>query len=155
MNNKRIWILNRQRKFKIDLNKIRKVADIILNEMGQEKMALSLLFVNARAIRKINREFRHINLPTDVLSFPVNHVFPHSDRKFLGDIVISVESARKQALNLGHSLDREIAFLLIHGILHLLDWDHERSPREAKSMYQKQRSLLTVVEGVNCKMNFQ
>jgi probable rRNA maturation factor len=144
MDDKRIGILNRQRKFKLNLSKIRKIAGLILKELGKEKEALSLLLVNDRAIRKINREFRQIDAPTDVLSFPVAKHSPHPEIKLLGDIVISVETARKQAKSLGHSLEREITFLLIHGVLHLLGWDHEQSPQEAKKMYKTQREILSI-----------
>jgi probable rRNA maturation factor len=147
MGDKRIGILNRQRKFKLNLLKIRTIAGLILKALGREREALSLLFVNDRAIRKINREFRQIDSPTDVLSFPLGDHSPHPEMKLLGDIVISVETAQKQARSLGHSLEREITFLLIHGILHLLGWDHERSPQEAKKMYQKQREILNRLKG--------
>jgi probable rRNA maturation factor len=142
----KIWVQNRQRKFKLNLSRIRRIAGFILKELVKEKEALSLLFVNDRAIRKINREFRQIDSPTDVLSFSVVKHSPHPDNKLLGDIVISVETAQKQAKSLGHSLEREITFLLIHGVLHLLGWDHERSLQEAKKMYKIQREILSVFE---------
>lgn len=145
MDRKRIWIRNRQRKFKLNLSRISRIAGLILEEMEKDRAELSLLFVNARAIRKMNLEYRRIDSPTDVLSFPVgNGNFP-AERTLLGDIVISVETARKQAARLGHSLEQEITFLMIHGVLHLLGWDHERSMREAKLMYQKQREILAIL----------
>jgi probable rRNA maturation factor len=142
----RIWIKNRQRKFKIGPAKIKKITGFILKELGKEKEALSLLFVNDPAIRKFNQKYRKIDAPTDVLSFPQKGPALQPESHLLGDIVISVETARRQAISLGHSLEREITFLLIHGILHLSGWDHDRSPQEAKKMYKKQRDLLKTVD---------
>lgn len=123
-----------------------KVADKILRALGKDKEALSLLFVNDPAIRRLNRQYRKIDTPTDVLSFPLNHQRVRYGSPLLGDIVISVETARRQARELGHILERELTFLLIHGILHLLGWDHERSPQEARRMYKKQRELLSLLD---------
>jgi probable rRNA maturation factor len=143
---KRISVRNRQRKFKLNSPQILKVADKILGELEKEKEALSLLFVNDPAIRKLNQKYRKIDAPTDVLSFPQKAPVRHLESPLLGDIVISVETARRQADSLGHTLEREITFLLIHGILHLLGWDHERSPREARRMYQKQREIMKLLK---------
>ncbi len=138
----RIWIENRQRKFKLNVASAKRSARLILEVLGKENAALSLLFVNDRAIQKFNQKFRKINKPTDVLSFPMGVSRVHPGVNILGDIVISLETAQKQAESLGHSLKREVGFLLVHGILHLLGWDHERSPQEAKKMYKKQREIL-------------
>ncbi|MHB8482867.1 MAG: rRNA maturation RNase YbeY [Nitrospiria bacterium] len=142
----RIWIENRQRKFKLNVASAKRTARLILEVLGKEKATLSLLFVNDRAIQKFNRQFRKINKPTDVLSFPMGVSRVHPGVNILGDIVISLETAQRQAESLGHSLKREVGFLLVHGILHLSGWDHERSPQEAKKMYKKQREILAIVE---------
>ncbi|MBI1821205.1 MAG: rRNA maturation RNase YbeY [Nitrospirae bacterium] len=141
-----IWIENRQRKFKLNVASAKSTARLILEILGKEKAALSLLFVNDRAIQKFNQQFRKINKPTDVLSFPMGVSRVHPGANILGDIVISLETAQRQAESLGHSLKREVVFLLIHGVLHLLGWDHERSAQEAKKMYKKQRDLLAMIE---------
>jgi rRNA maturation RNase YbeY len=140
----RVELRNRQRKYRINTRKLAARAEAILNCAGREKEALSLLFVNDRGMRKINRTFRGLDAPTDVLSFPRGGI-PNRFRPILGDIVISVESAVRQAAELGHSRERELVFLLIHGILHLLGWDHERSPEEARRMYRKQRELMAAI----------
>ena len=137
-----IWVQNRQRKIKFNLCLIKETAGLILQVLGKEKEALSLLLVNDRAIQKLNQQFRKINQPTDVLSFPMGSSPVHREVKILGDIVISLETAERQAKSLGHSLEREVIFLMIHGVLHLSGWDHERSPQEAKKMYQKQREII-------------
>lgn len=121
---------------------------MILEILGKEEAMVSLLFVNDAAIRKFNLQFRKINKPTDVLSFPGGAPLPGTTGEWLGDIVISIETAVRQAKQLGHSRDREIRFLMIHGLLHLLGWDHERSPTEAKKMYELQRKVLKQMEPV-------
>lgn len=140
----RVSVRNRQRKFKLDLSKIKKSAAMILEILGKEEAMVSLLFVNDAAIQKFNLQFRKINRPTDVLSFPGGAPLPGTTGEWLGDIVISVETAVRQAKQLGHSRDQEIRFLMIHGLLHLLGWDHERSPTEAKKMYELQRNLMSI-----------
>ena len=137
-----IWVQNRQRKIKIDLSKIKKSCGLILKALKKENESLSLLLVNDRAIQKLNHTYRKINKPTNVLSFPMGDSPVDPEIKILGDIVISLETAEGQAKSLGHSLEREVVFLIVHGILHLSGWDHERSPQEAKKMYQKQREIL-------------
>ena len=144
----RVSIQNRQRKFKINPFKIRKTAGLVLKIMKKEKGALGLLFVNDRAIRKLNRQFRKINRPTDVLSFPGGEPLPGAEESWLGDIAISLETASRQATALGHSLAREISFLMVHGILHLSGWDHERSPAEAEKMYRLQRKIMERLKGL-------
>jgi len=143
----RVSVRNRQRKFRLDLSQIRKDAGLILKKLGKEEAMASLLFVNDAAIRKFNLQFRKINKATDVLSFPGGDPLPGTTGEWLGDIVISVETAVRQAEQIGHSRDREILFLMIHGLLHLLGWDHERSPSEAKKMYGLQRKLLKQLMG--------
>jgi probable rRNA maturation factor len=95
----------------------------------------SVLFVDDHEISELNKIYRKKNGPTDVLSFPCD--FQHSAVSVLGDIVISVPMAARQADSKGHPLVHEIVFLLIHGILHLLGYDHHRSS-DRKKMFSKQ-----------------
>lgn len=143
----RIWVKNLQRKFKINTPQLKKRSLLILNALGQKEASLSLLFVNDKAIQKLNHQFRNLDETTDVLSFPMHSEKGRPGLHILGDLAISVDTAKRQAEKLGHSLEREMTFLLIHGILHLTGWDHERSPGEAKKMYQKQRELLNRLKG--------
>ena len=107
-------------------------------------------------IREINNEHRKIDKATDVLSFPLvefingkpnilpGDIDPETNRVYLGDIIISVEKAKKQAENFGHSFEREIAFLAVHGMLHLLGYDHENKNDET-IMFAKQEEVLNEV----------
>ena len=102
-------------------------------------------------IKEINNEFRNINKSTDVLSFPLgeNGVYDinySNGAKQLGDIVISVEKAVSQAEEYGHSLTREIAFLTVHSVLHLLGYDHVTSEQDEKEMFKKQEEVLSILD---------
>lgn len=102
-------------------------------------------------IRVLNREHRQKDAPTDVLSFPLyeNRAELDSERGVLalGDIVVSYERAAEQAESFGHTASREVAFLTIHSVLHLLGYDHERSPEEDELMCEKQKNILAVLYG--------
>jgi probable rRNA maturation factor len=112
--------------------------------------AVCLQFVSNKTIRKLNKQWRHKDYATDVLSFPL--IFEESGASFLpdlagttelelGDIVISVEKANEQAAEYGHSLERELAFLFVHGLLHVLGFDHETAEQE-KDMFSRQTAVL-------------
>ncbi len=92
-------------------------------------------------IRRLNREYRNIDRPTDVLSFPMLEFSMPTVYVSLGSIVISAETARRQAQEYGHSLKRELCFLAVHSALHLLGYDHE-TEAEREQMEQKQKELL-------------
>ena len=94
-------------------------------------------------MRSLNRRYRGVDRTTDVLSFSLREGgFPSVQPDLLGDIVISVPRADRQASEAGHSLSREIERLLIHGLVHLLGYDHERGPSHALRMRRKERQLL-------------
>lgn len=106
---------------------------------------ISLTFTDNRKIHKLNKEFRGIDRATDVLSFPMFDDISEADEStvnVLGDIVISLEKAKKQAEEYGHGLYREASFLAVHSVLHLLGYDHERSEEEEKTMFAKQEEIL-------------
>lgn len=112
------------------------------------KVELTLLFVTDLAIRRLNRAYRQKDKPTDVLSFPTDEkgFFRKIPLKPLGDIVISVETAERQAKDKKHSFEKELKFLLIHGFLHLLGYDHEISREEEIRMQRKEREYMKIVE---------
>ena len=94
-------------------------------------------------MRTLNHAWRDKDSPTDVLSFPLREGrFLHIQPDLLGDIVISVPIAERQAAEAGHSLSRELERLLVHGLVHLLGYDHEQGQKEARSMERKERQLL-------------
>ena len=109
---------------------------------------ISVTFTDNEGIREINREHREIDAPTDVLSFPIlgddedGDVNPGTGAVILGDIVLSLERAREQAAEFGHSFTREVAFLTVHSVLHLLGYDHVNSDEEDKEMRARQHAIL-------------
>ena len=110
---------------------------------------ISVSFVTNESIRKLNLEYREKDSATDVLSFPmytreeIAEIIPEEeDAVVLGDIVLSLERAEEQAEELGHGFLREVAFLTIHSVLHLLGYDHELSPEEEELQCAKQRDII-------------
>ncbi len=115
----------------------------LLQGLGLPEAELSVLFIGDRAMRTLNHAWRNRDKTTDVLSFPLRDGrFPHIQPDMLGDIVISVPVAVRQADEAGHSLTVELERLLVHGLLHLLGYDHEQGFREAHRMERKERQLL-------------
>ncbi len=113
-------------------------------EIDRKDGEVSVLFLDDKEIRKLNREYRGVDRPTDVLSFALNEGdLPDPYPEALGDIVISVESAARQAEEAGCSFENEITRLLVHGALHLLGYDHERSEKEAAKMRSMERKILS------------
>jgi len=111
---------------------------------------ISILVVDNPGIREINRLYRNMDEPTDVLSFPMNED-GGIDSPILGDVVISADKAVSQAEYAEIPLEREIAFLYIHGLLHLLGYDHEKSEDEEKVMFDLQEQILKqVIEAGIC-----
>ena len=109
---------------------------------------VSVSFVNNEEIRKLNAQYRNKDIETDVLSFPLcegDHLEINAENGFvlLGDIVISMEMAVKQAKMYGHVLEREVAFLTVHSMLHLLGYDHEPGGLELVRMREKEEAVLT------------
>ncbi len=109
---------------------------------------ISVTFTDNEGIREINREHREIDAPTDVLSFPIlgddedGDTNPGTGAVILGDIVLSLERAREQAAEFGHSFTREVAFLTVHSVLHLLGYDHVNSEEDDKEMRARKHAIL-------------
>jgi rRNA maturation RNase YbeY len=113
----------------------------LLDRLRLDAAELSILLVSDREMRGLNRRYRGRDRPTDVLAFAQSEGAGGAPRGLLGDVVISVDTARRQAVDAGASLGREGERLLIHGLLHLLGYDHERSPAEARRMQRRERAL--------------
>ena len=103
---------------------------------------ISITFTDNENIRVLNKEYRDIDRETDVLSFPMDD---EGDEVVLGDVVISLEKAKEQAEEYGHSIEREISFLCVHSCLHLLGYDHETSEEDEKEMFRKQEEVLNLI----------
>lgn len=125
---------------KVSLRRLKKTARRILHLLNQHHSELSLVLVGNHEIQELNASHRNKNEPTDVLSFPSGENLPQGI-EILGDVVISVEQAEKQARKGKKTLEREIESLLIHGILHLLGYDHERSGKEATIMRRMEKKI--------------
>ncbi len=124
------------------MTKRRKQLAILLHSFGIPDAELSVLFTGDRAMRSLNRRYRGVDHATDVLSFSQREgQFAEIRRDILGDIVISVPTAARQARERNHSLGQEIERLLVHGLLHLLGFDHERGTTEACRMRRKEVRL--------------
>lgn len=114
------------------------VAEAVFNEldMNNNEYEISLLITDDKTIRKYNKDYRHKDRATDVLSFPME------DEIMLGDIAVSFDTAKRQAEEAGINIDRETAFLFIHGLLHLLGYDHETSKKDEEEMFALQEKIL-------------
>lgn len=128
---------------------IRRCCNAVLTmEQFNDSAEISVRFVDNAQIKELNTQFRNIEKETDVLSFPLgeNGEYdrnPANGAVILGDIVISIEKAMEQAEEYGHSLDREVAFLTVHSMLHLLGYDHVQGGMEAVRMREKEETVLT------------
>lgn len=147
----KVNITDNQKKIKLPTGTrllIRKACTATLKLEGFEDSAeVNVTLVNDEMIKEMNRQFRDIDASTDVLSFPLGEngvydVNPESGAKMLGDIVISVEHALSQADLYGHGIDREVAFLTVHSMLHLLGYDHEQGGLQKTIMREKEEKVL-------------
>lgn len=129
----------------------------LLNDLDVKKkpgaeLELSIIFVNDQQIRELNRIYRKKDRATDVLAFAQREgKFADPEDPILGDIVISVESAQRQAKERGRSLEQELDLLLIHGILHLLGYEHEFGGRQAQKMRAKEKELWNKIQKLKFK----
>lgn len=128
----------------IDMND--KLYDVIKAVLDNEGLSMdyevSITFVDKDEIHKLNREYRKVDRPTDVLSFPINEEFLiEGVDSMLGDIVICMDIAKDQAKEYGHSLDREIMYLICHSMLHLLGYDHIEED-DKKIMRGKEKEVM-------------
>lgn len=143
-----VSITNQQRKEKtpkVLKDLIRSTVDAVLDYEGVSvECEMSVLLVDDKAIRELNRDFREIDRATDVLSFPSGE-YPleeGADYLYVGDMALSLERARKQAEEYGHSYEREVAFLTAHSVLHCLGYDHVDGPEQEREMFSRQEAIL-------------
>jgi len=133
----------------VNRREIRKAAKTVLRLLNLDGAELSILLVGDEEMRGINAEYRGKDRPTDVISFAMSDgEFPGLNKDILGDVVISLDTARRQAVERGVSIRQEVDFLLIHGILHLNGYDHERGEPERLKMEKKERDLIKELEQV-------
>ena len=129
--------------------KIRKKAQAILNALDNPEAELSVVIVDDSEIEALNQKYLNRSGPTNVIAFPMREgEFSDLSPFLLGDVVISTETAGREALNSGISVETRLDQLLIHGILHLFGFDHESNQRDAAKMEAKAVDLLKLVEGL-------
>jgi len=147
----RVYLKNTTRKHRIGTRRILRSLRAMLAAIGRPAATLSVSFVGDAKMRRLNRDHRGKDRTTDVLSFPQYAPFAAPKRAaagepelLLGDIVVSVDVAARQAAEYDATLDAEIERLLVHGLLHLLGHDHEE-PRERAAMRREERRLATAI----------
>ena len=143
---------NSGEKLHLSFNRLIKnaIAETLKSEEFTDNCEASVTIVTEERIRELNKEYRQKDAVTDVLSFPMYTrdellAEPGDVRIPIGDIVICLQRAKEQAEAYGHSLEREIAFLTVHSVLHLLGYDHEISPEAEKEMFLRQEEILATM----------
>ncbi|MEW6734018.1 MAG: rRNA maturation RNase YbeY [Acidobacteriota bacterium] len=160
-----IEVINRQRRYPIANQALARFAEAVLTNLALPRAQVSIVFVSDRQMRKLNKDFRAINKTTDVLSFSYmtgvlygNETMEEemaadrnasnaelsaaTDPDYLGDVVISTETAARAADKLGLTFDQEVKTLILHGLLHLCGYDHETDNGEMEALEQKLRKRL-------------
>lgn len=127
-----------------ELDTVEKVLYSAIEKEKLENVSFNLIIVDNEYIHELNKTYRNIDRETDVITFALEDedtiIIPDEER-ILGDIYISIDKAKQQAKEYGHSLLRELSFLAVHGFYHLLGYDHQ-TPEEEKVMFQKQEEVL-------------
>jgi rRNA maturation RNase YbeY len=137
---------------KFDQARLDVLARAILSDVGEASAELGIVFVGDQRMRGLNRRYRGKDHATDVLAFAMREA-SHFNADVLGDVVIAVPTAARQAKQGQHSLDEELAVLLVHGILHLCGYDHERSEKEARRMHRRERMILRSLTRLPARVN--
>ena len=142
-----ILIDDRQKEYKIVNAKLQKRAQAILNALGSPEGELSILIIDDSEIKTLNKNYLNRSGPTNVIAFPMKEGdFSEINPQLLGDVVISTETAGREALQSGISTEERFTQLLVHGILHLFGFDHEKSEQDARKMDKKSNELLRLIE---------
>lgn len=151
----RVIIVNRQKEVKIPTGirmLVRRCCNaVLILEKFKGSAEVSITFVDNLYIQSLNKQYRNKDVPTDVLSFPMKNedgtyeVDPESGAQLLGDIVISMEKVIEQSERYGHSMRKEVAYLVAHGMLHLLGYDHEQGGMEKRHMREREERVLELL----------
>jgi probable rRNA maturation factor len=141
-----IQIANRQKRHPLSLRKIRRRTRIILDALKSPEAEISILLVDDLQIAAMNRKFLGREGPTNVIAFPMQEGrFSGLSPDLLGDVVISVDTAHREARDAELALEERLTQLLVHGLLHLHGYDHEHNAAEARRMAAKSRRLLAKI----------
>ena len=141
-----------QLSYKLKMLVRRAIAATLDYEQYGNACEVSVTFTDDKSIHELNRKFRGVDRPTDVLSFPLFDYEGQTEEPpvdellgMLGDVVISLETAARQAEEFGHSFEREVAFLTVHSMLHLLGYDHETGEEDEADMRRRQREIMAML----------
>ena len=138
-----VLIDNRQSSHNLSLKKIKKMVQVVLNDLDSPDGEISIVLVDDPQIAVLNEKYLSRQGPTNVIAFAMREgEFSHLTPQLLGDVVISMQTAAAEARIAGVSLEQRFWELLIHGILHLFGYDHERSEAEARRMDARSRELM-------------
>ncbi|MCD5407417.1 MAG: rRNA maturation RNase YbeY [Desulfotomaculum sp.] len=133
------------------INNAVKAIENILARHNQAESEVGLILVDDQYMHRLNKDYRGVDSPTDVLSFAMNEgetmPEPEDSEQLLGDVLISLETAQRQAEQYQHSLERELVFLALHGTLHLLGYDHQN--KENKSLMRAQEEIILTIMELN------
>jgi len=147
MNENNIIHINIEKDFRNLVNQARLkfIANMVLNLFDKNDFEFTISIVGENKIRELNNNFRSINSVTDVLSFSANEMNPENGKNIIGDVIISYPIAEKQSLSLHQQIKDEFDLLTIHGVLHLLGYDHESKKKE-KQMFAIQSKLVQQIK---------
>ncbi len=137
-------ILVRKDKGRISTRWIKNIVKKLLDQKGLDRVEISVYLTDDYLIRELNKNYRGKDKATDVLSFIIDEYV--GDYRLLGEIVISIDTARRQAKEMGHSLEDEIKRLLVHGFVHLLGYDHQLGEEEEKIFRNMEENLIKSLE---------
>jgi rRNA maturation RNase YbeY len=141
-----VLIDNQQNNYPIDIDRLEKIGQFILADLSLSDAELSIVCVNDETIARLNEQYRNKIGSTNVLSFSMQEgEYAHLRQNMLGDVVISVDTVLQEAKVFNVSFSHRLYFLLIHGVLHLIGYDHETSDEDAQKMDHKTQSLFSKV----------
>jgi probable rRNA maturation factor len=141
-----VLITNNQNRFNVSPNNLRKKAQTILNDLGYDHAELSILIVDDPQMTEYNSVYLDKDGPTNVIAFPMQEGdFAEVAPYLLGDVVISIDTASREAEDMDIHRDERLDELLVHGILHLVGYDHEKSEADAVRMEQKSDALVALI----------
>ncbi|MGA2782117.1 MAG: rRNA maturation RNase YbeY [Smithella sp.] len=150
----KLQIRNNQNKIKIDKRNIRCIVLKILKILDCADKEISLSFVDDENIKQLNKQYLERDKATNVISFSLREgEYSNINPQILGDIIISVETAQRDAIKGNLTVTQELEFLIIHGILHLLGYNHENTTKkETNKMRQKEKDLFNAINGCNTRL---
>lgn len=121
---------------------VRKAALMALEAEGKDNCIISAMLTDDEGIRSLNREFRGVDSATDVLSFPMGDIEPETGKCLLGDMMINLSRCEKQGEEFGHGFEREIMYLTVHSVLHLLGYDHVDEGEQKALMRKREKEIM-------------